>query len=777
MKTLSRILTICLCFAPLVNTGAWAVVATNAGNNLTAFNPSTANNNQWQNLTNGRQDLSPTAKADMDNCISVILRCAQPKCGSGCNDLSLAGPIVNACVQSNDTCKQYGDNLTNTVAAQLVSKNNAKVNAQQAQAAAQAAAEAQAAQAAQQQQMQQMQKQMQQMQQQMQQQSAQSAQQLQEALAQQAQASQAALNEMKAAATEAAKQTESGVSAYQEEAIARGVSTDVLERQKVTGQILTEIQNAEVSLKEAQTAMNDAFEYAKCDARGNNCGVPKRIKRFREKALNFIDPYDNVVDKIYDALMVAQTVGVDLSEIYMMLNDSCNSWGQYMCPPGRVEYTDTDAKGNKGAPVVCQTDDYKTEKERCATAFPKRSSAFDTLIGPLTEAQQEQRDQQLGYNSCMKSAEQMKKATCKACTLLKVLTDKESVYEGWVYAEDTSTENQTVVACASEALGNSRLFKRRAKRTSGAGIVDIEILSTWLSQAEPSSRPKDNDGWVMYCDAGDNTDVLKKAMLSKSVEGKGINVSLCVKELKQSGNEGKETDPDNCGYISRVFGICDTHAYNKGLKSNPTNQADRDSMNEIIQLKVTVISQQLYKQYEYLKATLRRLKTQLEKSVLTSNLEAAGAKSGGSSGSSSSSLLGGGSSADKQNGIYLPNAQNCSLVSDPYVAYSCLQQNANLIAQEYKNKNACKQLIETIRTASYIFGEEGKKKLVVCNGVVGTIKTEGGNTNITLDDKCSGTKDQIKSCAVAINWAVNADKEERENKKSGANVLKGLLGG
>ena len=43
----------------------------------------------------------------------------------------------------------------------------------------------------------------------------------------------------------------------------------------------------------------------------------------------------------------------------------------------------------------------------------------------------------------------------------------------------------------------------------------------------------------------------------------------------------------------------------------------------------------MYKQYEYIKATLRRIQIQLEKAVLSANLEAAGAESedGGSSSS------------------------------------------------------------------------------------------------------------------------------------------------
>ena len=80
MKNLSRILTTILCCAPLAYAGAAGQVATTSGHDLTIYNPSNANNNQWATLTNGRYDGSSTAKVDFGNCNTLILRCAQPKC-------------------------------------------------------------------------------------------------------------------------------------------------------------------------------------------------------------------------------------------------------------------------------------------------------------------------------------------------------------------------------------------------------------------------------------------------------------------------------------------------------------------------------------------------------------------------------------------------------------------------------------------------------------------------------------------------------------------------
>ena len=316
MKSLSRILTVCLCCVPTF--GAVANVATTSGSNLTAYNPSNSYNNQWATVSNARYDGTGTAKVDFGNCNAVVLRCAQPKCNNGgCVDASVAAAIVEGCVKSNSKCKQYGDDLVNYMTAQLVASSNAKLNQQQMELEqARLAAEAQAAaNSAQSEQISQMQNQMYQMQQQMAQQQAESAQQLQEALAQQAAQSAAAIENMKTAATEAAKQTEAGITAYQQDAINRGVSEEVLARQQITGQIQTEIEDADTSLVAMKKAMQNAFDYAGCDARGNNCTGPRRIKKWRELAIGFLTPYDNAIDKIYDALVTAQTVGVDLSDI------------------------------------------------------------------------------------------------------------------------------------------------------------------------------------------------------------------------------------------------------------------------------------------------------------------------------------------------------------------------------------------------------------------------------------------------------------------------------
>ena len=766
MKNLSRILTVVLCCAPVVSYGA-GPVATTSGSNLTAYNPSTAYNNQWATMSNRRYDTDNTAKVDFGNCNAVVLRCAQPKCaGGGCTDYNVAGAIVEGCVKSNDKCKQYGDDLISYMTAQLVASSNAKINEQQMaletakiQAEAQAAA-ASAANSQNEQMISQMQNQMAQMQQQMAQQQQESNRQLQEALAQQAAQSAAAIESMKNTATEVAQQNESGITSYQQEAINRGISTDVLERQKITGQIMTEIENADLKLKNVRVAMQNSFDYAGCDARGNNCRAPKRIKKWRELATGFLDPYDETIDKIYDALVTAQTVGVDLSQIYMMLNNSCNSWGRYLCEKG----SDIDYGDGNGAPRSCSagvSTDAETRDclETCNKRYDKLQTKKDATV-------------KYNYDNCVSKCV---KRVCKPCTLIKLLTDKDedAVYEGWINPTADVQQNGTVVACASNALDGSTLFARRTKNKNGAGLVDIDKLDKWLTQVEPSTatgetrcNSTDTKHGRCYCGVGyDNSKrVLELASAKKSVNNiTGVNdyqTALCVTNIfKENATKLDADKSDECTEINPIYAICDTHPYNANMPNTAKDENNnmesvntnaQEQMNEIIGLKITVISQQMYKQYEYLRATLQRLKIQLEKSVLAANLEAAGGKT---ESFSSSGFLGGGIDGDKT--IHLAGANNCSNFMDFDSAYNCLQNNVTVIKNNVSSNTnkACLQLQSTVSDASSILEKEN----------IGNSCT---NYNVSASERsCKDrNKENIVACANEINMAVMKEKRDLSQK-------------
>lgn len=738
MKNVSRIFSAIVCSASLFAFRAYGAVATTSGSNLTAYNPSTAYNNQWASMTNPRND-NVSAKADFGNCNAIVLRCAQPKCANGgCGEMGVASAIVAGCVKSNDKCKQYGDDLINYMTAQLVASSQAKINAsnaeqiqaaqdaaQQAQMAAQQAAAQSAQQMAEMQSS--MQQQMMQMQQQMAEQNAQSAQQIADALAASQQQQQQAISDMRSAAETAAQLQASGavITQQDEEAIARGISEDVLMRATVTGQIVTELEDAKTALTEVKVALDKAFvEYAGCDSRGDNCSGPKRVKKWRELAGEFIEPYDKVVQKISDALDVAQVLGVDLSDIYMMLNNSCNSWGQYMCPTGTIVY-DTDDKGQKGAPKVIDE----------AT----RRDYMDCLEFGGDEVTLEDCRKQRFNNA-------------KPCSLLKLYTSKdtEDIYQSWINTEVSSEDNQVVVACASNAVTQNSLLARHARRKSGAGVLDLDVLEEWINYHEPSTVKKEemeskdackND--KCYCRNGTEESTFTKALNTKT-----MSPEILCKDYKKTDGF--------CEKIKPEYAICDVHAWNADLTAPLTDSNDIETVRTVIGKKVTLIAQQAYKQYEYLSATLRRLETSLKKSVLSAQLEKAGA---------SSEKSGGGSGMSSDRTIHLAGAENCSNKNSYENAYSCLQNNISLIITSANTnvKQSCLQLRETVKSAETW-------------GVVSG--SASGDTAMPEDCKTvqsSCNKKTVTSCAQQLNVKVlmRMRKDEQANKQQFKIVVPG----
>lgn len=550
MKRISGFLLVALA---LCGAGARAAspVATTVGSNLTAYNNNTGaiNNAMWNSYVNPRANSAATAPtADFGNCNAIILRCAQPKCtNGGCGTMEIARPIVSGCVQSNPSCEQYGTDLIEYISAQLVASSTASAN--QAAADAQvAAAQAAAQQSAQQ--MAAMQQQMSQMQQQMQQQSADTAAKIQAALAQQqaattqaiadaASANQAAISnvagQMQATNTASAAATTTNtanlsagavdLSAAQQVAAASGVSADLLAREQIAGQILTKIENAEVALKSAQAAMRTAFDYAGCDSTGSNCAGPKRVKTFKTKAMEFFDPYNDVLDEVYDALILAQSVGVDITDIYMMLNGTCNAWGQYLCAEGQVmHYNKTNCPDGKSVAV----------ETNGGTVFGGADCKIGQVV-PMSDG---------------------------GCQLIKVLADDEEVQRNWLYPETGDGGVQVRVGCASEILDNSALFRNRRSQAS----IDIETLQRIIEQDAPSAYGRngvfggtttpEKDG-LPYCKLTDSTyrDLQKIASL-KDLPDKVCVTETEMKRIADNGISITQTDGESvAGYYQKCSSV------------------------------------------------------------------------------------------------------------------------------------------------------------------------------------------------------------------------------
>lgn len=709
MKPIARFLLVALSLVSADT--ALAVVASTRGNNLTAYNGNSGavNNNTWNTLMNSRTSaVGAAATADFGNCNAIVLRCAQPKCASGgCTDMAVATSIVDGCVKSNEACQQYGADLVSYIAAQLVANSTAKVNAQNA-AAQTAAANAAAQQNAQQ--LQAMQAQMQQMQQTMAQQNADTVAQLQSALAQQQEQFAAAQAASQTAATSSVSDTvaapDNGLTAAQNAAAAAGVSADTLAREQITGQIYEKIENSETQMKALKNTMQDAFTYAGCDTSGNNCTGPHRVKAFKQRAMNFFEPYNAVLDEVYDALILAQSVGVDISDIYMMLNGTCNAWAQYMCSAGQVMHYTADNCGTDGVSIA------KSKVLRTKTDGGEEVYLRNTGV--------------LGNNKSCRVG-QVVPMSDGGCQLVKMLTSTEDVRREWLNIAEGDESQSIRVGCASEALDNSVLFRNRKKQAT----IDIETLERIIEQDAPAAftgdKTPENNG-VIFCQVGDKLQDLQKHATLKTIPAK-----MCAKLDATGTSLSADANATTCDYILPQYAMCTTHVYNIGKTENPSVAADKQEMKDVIALKTTIMTQQMKAQYDYLDATMRRLKTQLEKAILTTKLQAAGAGTTSDGGTYTS-----GNTGDKN--IYLAGTNNCGNMDTTTGVFTCLRRNYDTI---YNSSNGGTNITTELRKQL-----ANDISVVVSNSSISTGLT--ANTKSTPESGLPYVKvdDQIANCSV-----------------------------
>ena len=331
---------------------------------------------------------------------------------------------------------------------------------------------------------------------------------------------------------------------------------------------------------------------------------------------------------------------------------------------------------------------------------------------------------------------------CRSCTVQKVLTEADDVYTGWVNQEDPKGNgNTTVIACYSGVLQNNALFAHMMKRRGGTGMVDLEVLDRWISQVEPdkcyncegdcSSSNCKSTKPEQYCY---NATDMKNTLHSKSLSKALTNEDICVKGPQSTSDFWSDDRDDTCPYIKSTYAICDAHKRNAG------DTSDANEIKEILGLKTTVLSQQLYKQYQYLDATIRRLEIQLKKAMVSVNLDvAAGTDSSSSSSKTSNTQF-----------------DNCSGKSREETLY-CLRSNYSKLDAEV-NAKRCKAVKEQIA-----------KDLNTANAYT---KTKDSKKD---DDRKCYAKNTITDCSACLGeyfseiTAIQDKIDEMDAKKSGYN--------
>ncbi|MBQ7185191.1 MAG: hypothetical protein IJR92_00060 [Alphaproteobacteria bacterium] len=729
--------------------GAVANVATTAGSNLTAFNGTGAtNNNNWNSFANARGGMDDNlATANFGNCNAVILRCATPRCKSGCATMELARPIVAGCVNSNETCRVHGNDLIESIAAQVVAQSTAKAEAAR-NAAEIAAAQASASQQSSNAQVEALQQQLANMQSQMQS----SISSVQSQVQQQGAASAAAIEAANARASAAESIVNpvanyEGLTDLERIALQNGVGTEVLEREKITGQIVTSVEEAELAVQKMKKVMNDLFEYAGCDNYANECTGPRRVKRFKDLANEFFTPYDEVGDKLYDALVMAMTVGVDVSDALMLLNDSCNMWGYYVCDACTQEES-LDNRFVVSNIWMVNTISRQTTGDKNCVCMTKANGDKTTNC----------------YWRPEKDENGKVSARQPHCRLVNMISgdNNPEVKRAWI-ENTTGTSGAERVECASDVIFSSGLFKKRNKKAS---IEDIETLQRLVNQDAYRTCRKASDGKYEncgqnYCNVNGSDNPERMERLRQSAKQKKLLGKYCYnKDSEMNDSKGELTGKNNCEedtYFAPEYALCTVHAYNVGKTQNPSNSADTEEMKEVIALKSTIIAQQIKEQYDMINAIVRRLKTQLEKSVYATKMDIlSGADSGASYSSGAAS-----------SGMAIDGVSECQYKSLDE-KYECFAQNMIMIIHEPIMSKANAQLKKDFQNmVNLSFGGNISENLVkeakaeISSGKCSNYKNNGG--------KGYTQKKAIDACAELWRSILQdqADNNKKQNTQGG----------
>ena len=229
-----------------------------------------------------------------------------------------------------------------------------------------------------------------------------------------------------------------------------------------------------------------------------------------------------------------------------------------------------------------------------------------------------------------------------------------------------------------------------------------------------------------------------------------VAVAVCATMMVPAYAADNGCSTDDNDRITAELALCTTHVYNIGLDQNPESDADKQLMRDVVALKTTVMTQQMYKQYEYLDATLRRFRTQLEKAILTTKLQAAGATddNGGSSGSYRS--------GDRN--VVLSGAENCLLKTSTTAGLQCLQNNIRIVLNAVAGGNigdAKRQLDKDLGFA-VSYGAIG--------GSAGKYTTIAGGA-LTSCNNVATNRDAVNACAYDLNIQVMRKIEDDQNKQ------------
>ena len=740
------------------------------GGNLTEFTgdfgiiQQNHQNNMFNNRVGTGAAGAPTAS--FRNCVAALQRCVGQR---GSTDMAVVRPIVVGCLQgSTPECRGYGDDLINYVASNIVRVHQDRAQAAQQQLAAQQAAAAGA-------QNQQLQQQMAEMQQQLAQQQAQSQQQMQQMMAEQA-ANLAAQQAAMAAQQQQATATNPNPQSDMQRMAEAGVSADMIARQQQIGQILTQLDGVNTGLSAMRATVRDVMDYAGCNHNATECEGPRRVAVFRRKANAFFEPVDNVIDSLERALSMAMVMGVDISDIHMMLNNTCSQWARYFCQ----------SEGTTQAVVFCPPNQ---EPNWQPGRRPLGNRDLDLIYNRATEIVN---GSTVVHNNCTiaQSQTNTRQFVNPDCQFMGLLENRADVLQSQI-TEGTDEASRHRVACAGNVLQAGGLFggRRRQAQNQNRDIADLEDL---IMFDEPRSARTDqhanmcninNSGATLRAvirtgDFGaipsrtdqEDADRIRatavqaamtaaEAALPAGSTQQQINTAREAARIeaertgaiadgrparglfvdRQGGNRACNPDDVGCEYINPIFALCTTHAFNIGATANPA-EGGREIMREAIGLKSTVIVNQMRRHQQFIESQVRAIRERLERAIMVANAEAAGADRDRTTGAAAQQL----------------NLRGCRLLP-PDQMPQCLRDDMNTIDRALPaSGNVTGHVLTALRafavTAAQNVPEDRRGAIETACPPTGTVSVQ-----------------TARNCLGAINAGINAMPTQRQGVGGGLN--------
>jgi len=477
-------------------------------------------------------------------------------------------------------------------------------------------------------------------------------------------------------------------------AIDRGVPADTIARNTIIGQVMSALDGVTAGMNAMRAVVEDVRTYAGCDHNATNCTGPGRVSVFRQKARPFFEHYDNVLDALESSLITAMSAGVDVTDIYMMLTNACNQWGKYMC-------NEQNAFPIYFCPNTATGIEWIVDETRTATLD---NSHMVCVIGAT-------RPRAVTTRSDIAS----RQFTNPGCTFIQLFRNdqRNEIQQNWIIAMGGDQTNIRM-ACMSDGVLQTGIFGRRNRRR--VDDFDIDALELLINQAEsPTLTPRTSLAeatrpttptarhfhYGAQFTAGENCAVTPDQIttLETAVQSRSYHNVIHVRSGGQARTIQQCLDGDmsEC-QVNPLFALCNTHVFNIGEADNcvldaaPTGQATataaacnyrhgrgaqrREEMNRVIGLKSTVVAQNLKRQYDFMNATVRQIRTTLQRAVMTAEAEQAGAAAGG---------VAGAGGAGGQGGVALTGAQNCFARISQMDRLQCLSQNLGLVTSAMGN--------------------------------------------------------------------------------------------